>query len=767
MPRTPISSPEGDYGPEVGYERLHQELVREPERSKASPESNPVDHGAASAVATLLAIGAQAKLHVGRADDAYEREADAVASEVVAALRSRGPAPTQATTPDTGRQRKIRRRAIGPDGGQVDSQTAAEIQASRGRGAPLDAGTRTKMESAFGADFGSVRVHSGAKSTELNDRIQAKAFTLGSDVYFRDGVPDATSTSGQELLAHELTHTIQQGGAVQRVSSTTGASRIRRSPASVQRKIGSALAELPMYKVDGTDDTKVDDTEAGKSRAVVKAGDEVDFSDAVQKPGKSSGEEFAKVTKKNGRRIRGERFVRISALSVIGDSATPDAESTSDKVGGVSDAIGDAAGILPDIADAQDSFKAGGGTVSADMEAGVGVGAGVSDTLSMFTGIAGAIIAFRDEDANAGDKAGAVLEGMSSVGAGAKGVSGIIDKSGGGNVATAAAQGIAGFADAFAGIKDTFFVIKGIIDLANEASKMSNQERFKATMGIISDGLSAAKSGVASAKSFMDLWGGGAGAPLMAAVPGFGIALSAVDIIIRAVDLVAAMVRRHDMQTRKRDIKTKLGGEKGKSSKAAAKAFMSDIDTRREAGETISNADEETYAQYEEYLLAKGLQYISSKRARRATLKIGVAMGKMAGDIAVLGGASAPVGIGVKVGAMAVDVGASLFRRFKQWGRDKADARREAGQETGGFSMFNADKSTTKKLAKYNQMVDKVFKMILKTAKMPDGEPKETAADGVKAYINAMGLSLRRMDSLKENPSKMRSDMIKAMKKRE
>jgi hypothetical protein len=69
------------------------------------------------------------------------------------------------------------------------------------------------MESAFGADFGAVRVHTGPASTELNERIQAKAFTTGSDIYFRGSVPDVNSSSGQELLAHELTHTIQQGAA--------------------------------------------------------------------------------------------------------------------------------------------------------------------------------------------------------------------------------------------------------------------------------------------------------------------------------------------------------------------------------------------------------------------------------------------------------------------------------------------------------------------------------------------------------------------------
>jgi hypothetical protein len=69
------------------------------------------------------------------------------------------------------------------------------------------------MEGAFGADFANVRIHTGSTSKELNNRIQAKAFTTGSDIYFRDGAPDVTRTADQSLLAHELTHVVQQGAA--------------------------------------------------------------------------------------------------------------------------------------------------------------------------------------------------------------------------------------------------------------------------------------------------------------------------------------------------------------------------------------------------------------------------------------------------------------------------------------------------------------------------------------------------------------------------
>jgi hypothetical protein len=66
------------------------------------------------------------------------------------------------------------------------------------------------MGKAMGADFSGVRVHTDSQSDELNQSIQAKAFTTGQDVFFRRGAYDPGSRGGQELIAHELTHVVQQ-----------------------------------------------------------------------------------------------------------------------------------------------------------------------------------------------------------------------------------------------------------------------------------------------------------------------------------------------------------------------------------------------------------------------------------------------------------------------------------------------------------------------------------------------------------------------------
>ena len=72
------------------------------------------------------------------------------------------------------------------------------------------------MEASFGADFRGVRVHTGSEADALNSAVHARAFTTGHDIFFRAGEYNPQSSGGRELLAHELTHVVQQTGAVRR-----------------------------------------------------------------------------------------------------------------------------------------------------------------------------------------------------------------------------------------------------------------------------------------------------------------------------------------------------------------------------------------------------------------------------------------------------------------------------------------------------------------------------------------------------------------------
>lgn len=200
------------------------------------------------------------RITVGAADDRLEHEADDTAARVLANLAAAESAPPNLTVDPSTRVRRmaartdapqatsgssptrvqrmavrtsapqatsgssptrVQRRSdvggIGPAGGEIDGDTQARLDRTSGRGAALDPEIRRSMEQGFGgADFGNVRLHTGGEAAELNQRLGAQAFTLGSDIYLGGGTPALDSRAGQGLLAHELAHTVQQEGSAQR-----------------------------------------------------------------------------------------------------------------------------------------------------------------------------------------------------------------------------------------------------------------------------------------------------------------------------------------------------------------------------------------------------------------------------------------------------------------------------------------------------------------------------------------------------------------------
>lgn len=87
------------------------------------------------------------------------------------------------------------------------------IRQAQGGGQALPAEVRGPMESFFDADLSAVRVHSDARADTLSRELNARAFTVGQDIFFRQGELDPGTSSGRELLVHETTHTRQQGGS--------------------------------------------------------------------------------------------------------------------------------------------------------------------------------------------------------------------------------------------------------------------------------------------------------------------------------------------------------------------------------------------------------------------------------------------------------------------------------------------------------------------------------------------------------------------------
>lgn len=98
-------------------------------------------------------------------------------------------------------------------GSEVPASVESRIQSSKGSGDQLPDNVRGNMEEHMGADFSDVKIHTGSDAAQMSSDIHALAFTHGNDIYFKDGEYDPESKTGQHLLAHELTHTIQQGAS--------------------------------------------------------------------------------------------------------------------------------------------------------------------------------------------------------------------------------------------------------------------------------------------------------------------------------------------------------------------------------------------------------------------------------------------------------------------------------------------------------------------------------------------------------------------------
>ncbi len=106
-------------------------------------------------------------------------------------------------------QRLLAQRS-GESSAELDEGTAERINRERDSGQPLPEATQQRMGGALGYDVSDVRVHTSSEADQLNRQLDAEAFTTGRDVFFRDGAYNPHSTDGQELIAHELTHVVDQ-----------------------------------------------------------------------------------------------------------------------------------------------------------------------------------------------------------------------------------------------------------------------------------------------------------------------------------------------------------------------------------------------------------------------------------------------------------------------------------------------------------------------------------------------------------------------------
>lgn len=163
----------------------------------------------------------QAKLTVNAPNDKYEQEADTIADRVLAtegkSVHELGGvgglfiSQIQRKCAECEEEEKVQMKGFSK-GGEADGEVESAIRSESGGGEALGKGTRSWMESRFGTGFGNVRIHDNHQSHQINRKLNARAFTHQNHIFFNSGQYNPESSSGKKLLAHELTHVVQQTG---------------------------------------------------------------------------------------------------------------------------------------------------------------------------------------------------------------------------------------------------------------------------------------------------------------------------------------------------------------------------------------------------------------------------------------------------------------------------------------------------------------------------------------------------------------------------
>lgn len=220
---------------------------------------------------TIAQHAIQTKLQIGQPGDIYEQEADRIAEQVMGMSEpqvQRQPveeveeeiiqSKTNAVQtpviqwlypecreklqrmPIQEEKDMLQRRAEDDGELQVSHGVQSQIDRLRGMGQPLPESVRAYFEPRFGYDFSGVRMHTGAQAAKTAQSINARAFTVGKDVAFGAGQYSPETSEGKRLLAHELTHVVQQEGAVPRPVQ----SEVSRPSTASQRTSEQAISQV-------------------------------------------------------------------------------------------------------------------------------------------------------------------------------------------------------------------------------------------------------------------------------------------------------------------------------------------------------------------------------------------------------------------------------------------------------------------------------------------------------------------------------------------
>lgn len=197
-----------------GFKNLPMEFLNQKINSEGKGKNGPFFRRRRNSKSFFF----QPKLTIGPVDDPYEHEADAVADNVMR-MSDHDEDKVQPKITSTGIQRmcaeceeeekQLQKKGNGKCSGtnEVPSIVNDVINSS---GRSLDPGTKSQMENRFGYDFSGVKIHTDSLAAKSAQSINALAYTSGSSIVFNEGQYSPGTENGQRLLAHELTHVVQQ-----------------------------------------------------------------------------------------------------------------------------------------------------------------------------------------------------------------------------------------------------------------------------------------------------------------------------------------------------------------------------------------------------------------------------------------------------------------------------------------------------------------------------------------------------------------------------
>lgn len=254
----------------------HAEQLRQPKPDGLAAVFDPSAHGRCSHDFSRIPVPApasetiQPRLAVNNPGDTYEDEAERISERVM-----RMPEPPQRCTCSSGGEcpkcqteqpdlapARLQTKRVGANDAQQIEAPPIVLDVLAAPGQPLDSTTRGFMEPRFGHDFSQVRVHADAKAAQSAHAVNALAYTVGRHMVFGERQYQPSTDVGRRLLAHELSHTIQQGAALRHAQPgvQSGKAVMRRIRPTIQRKM--------KFEFQTRNRVTATDTKTGKSRAV-------------------------------------------------------------------------------------------------------------------------------------------------------------------------------------------------------------------------------------------------------------------------------------------------------------------------------------------------------------------------------------------------------------------------------------------------------------------------------------------------------------------